>query len=341
MIKTLQQPGLGAKLSLLTGTNVALLFLLFTFALSHRASNELEALALEDLHNQVSGVSDMVQMFDSSLSEEVESYTRLFSSFLPQPLVRDESQPQTINGMSVPLLKGGAVSLHENNAIPDDFLQRTAAISTLFVRSGDDFVRVATSLRKEDGNRAIGTVLDRSSPAWQKASRGEIYRGLALLFGKRYITQYQPVKDNAGNTVAILFVGVDISVSWRVMREKILSRRLGSSGHVYVLDGAAGKITATISSTAATKASVPTGMRLRCKKSSTPRPARWSAARQTEAPLLLPIAACRAGTGPSLARWINRRCSAQSRRCAISFWRWGWPLRSPLRYFSCWSFAAG
>ncbi len=241
MIKTLRQPGLGAKLSLLTGFSVAALFLLFTFALSQRASQQLESLALEDLHNQVSGVSDMAQMFDSSLSAEVESYTRLFDSFLPQPLSRDESQPQTINGLNVPLLKGGEEPLHENNTIPDDFLSRTSAISTLFVRSGEDFVRVATSLRKEDGSRAIGTVLDRASPAWQKVSQGEIYRGLALLFGKRYITQYQPVKDSAGNVIAVLFVGVDITASWQVIREKILNRRLGSSGHLYVLDGSAGK----------------------------------------------------------------------------------------------------
>lgn len=241
MIKIFQHPGLGAKLSLLTGFSVALLFLFFTFALSHRASQQLENLALEDLHNQVSGISDMTQMLDSSLSAEVESYTHLFNSFLPQPLSRDESQPQSINGLSVPLLLAGPRKLHEDNEIPDDFLARTSAISTLFVRSGEDFVRVATSLRKEDGSRAIGTVLDRASPAWQKVSHGETYRGLALLFGKRYITQYQPVKDSAGNIIAILFVGVDITASWQVIRGKILSRRLGNSGHFSVLDGSAGK----------------------------------------------------------------------------------------------------
>ena len=95
---------------------------------------------------------------------------------------------------------------------------------------------VATSLRKEDGARAIGTKLDRASPAWEPVTRGEVYRGLALLFGKRYITQYQPVKDATGKTIAILFVGVDITSSWEVMRDKILGRHLGESGHFYVLD---------------------------------------------------------------------------------------------------------
>lgn len=233
--------GLGTKLSLLTGTSVAVLFLVFTFLLSNKASQQLETLAVEDLHNQSTGVQDMVEMFNSSLSEEVESYTRLFSSFLPQPVTIDQAQRREINGISVPLLKGGDSDLHENNAIVDDFLTRTGAIATLFVRSGDDFVRVATSLRKENGDRAIGTKLDKASPAFAPALKGETYRGLALLFGKRYITQYQPVKDNNGNTIAILFVGVDITHSWEIMRSKILGRQLGDSGHFCVLDRNNGK----------------------------------------------------------------------------------------------------
>lgn len=114
--------GLGTKLSLLTGTSVAVLFLIFTFLLSNKASQQLETLAVEDLHNQSTGVQDMVEMFNSSLSEEVESYTRLFSSFLPQPVTIDQAQRREINGISVPLLKGGDSDLHENNAIVDDFL---------------------------------------------------------------------------------------------------------------------------------------------------------------------------------------------------------------------------
>ncbi|WP_312212461.1 methyl-accepting chemotaxis protein [Pseudescherichia sp.] len=237
----IRRAGLGTKLSLLTGVSVAALFLLFTSLMSHKASQQLEALAVEDLHSQATGVADMVEMFSSSLSEEVERYTRQFSTFIPQPVSLDATQTRTINGLTVPLLKGGETELHENNAIPDDFFQRTGSIATLFVRNGDNFVRVATSLRKEDGERAIGTQLDSSSPALAPVLHGDIYRGLAQLFGKRYITQYQPVKDASGKTIAILFVGVDITHSWDIMRDKILQRRLGESGHFFVLNRSAGK----------------------------------------------------------------------------------------------------
>jgi len=241
MISFFRRAGLGTKLSLLTGVSVAILFLLFTFLLSHKASQQLESLAVEDLHNQSTGMVDMVEMFNTSLSEEVESYTRLFTTFLPQPLHVDPAESRTINGLTVPLLKGGETGLHDNNALSDDFLNRTGAISTLFVRSGNDFIRVATSLRKENGDRAMGTVLDTTSPAFAAVTKGEVYRGLALLFGKRYITQYQPVKNSDGQVIGIIFVGVDITHSWNVMREKILNRRLGESGHFFVLDRSTGK----------------------------------------------------------------------------------------------------
>ncbi|WP_368747240.1 methyl-accepting chemotaxis protein [Enterobacter cancerogenus] len=241
MISFFRRAGLGTKLSLLTGVSVAILFLLFTFLLSHKASQQLESLAVEDLHNQSTGMVDMVEMFNTSLSEEVESYTRLFTTFLPQPLHVDSAESRKINGLTVPLLKGGETGLHDNNALSDDFLNRTGAISTLFVRSGNDFIRVATSLRKENGDRAMGTVLDTTSPAFAAVTKGEVYRGLALLFGKRYITQYQPVKNSDGQVIGIIFVGVDITHSWNVMREKILNRRLGESGHFFVLDRSTGK----------------------------------------------------------------------------------------------------
>lgn len=50
MITFFRRAGLGTKLSLLTGASVATLFLLFTFLLSHNASQQLEDLAVEDLH---------------------------------------------------------------------------------------------------------------------------------------------------------------------------------------------------------------------------------------------------------------------------------------------------
>lgn len=56
-----------------------------------------------------------------------------------------------------------------NFKIVDEFTKMTkGSVATIFVRKGDDFIRVSTSLKKEDGNRAIGTKLDISHPGYKK-----------------------------------------------------------------------------------------------------------------------------------------------------------------------------
>ena len=235
---SLSPMSLGVKLSVLTSLSVALLLFVLTLTQSHNAARQLESLATDDMHNQVQGISEMASMFNATLTEEVNNYTQLFASFLPQRFSRDDSSRIQVGEFSTPTLRAGLKTLNLDEVAVDDFLQRTTAVSTIFVRDGDDYYRISTSLKKEDGSRAIGTRLDRASAAWKSVSRGEIYRGLATLFGHRYITQYQPVKDESGAVVGILFVGVQIDKQYALMRDKVLARKLGDSGHFYVLNGA-------------------------------------------------------------------------------------------------------
>ena len=79
--------------------------------------------------------------------------------------------------------------------------------ASLFVKSGDQYVRVATTLKKEDGTRAVGTTLAADSPALAKLNNGQAYYGDATLFGKSYDTGYVPIKDASGAVIGAYFVG--------------------------------------------------------------------------------------------------------------------------------------
>ena len=231
---------LGVKLSVMTSLSVAALFLVLTLALTHNASKQLQTLALENMENQLDGIGDMAALFNNTLSEEVANYTALFQSFFPETFSLDDTQKIAVGAEQAPVLRNGSKTLNMDEALVDDFQRRTGAISTIFVRVGDDYLRVSTSLRKQDGQRAVGTRLDRQSPAWKLAQEGQIFQGVSMLFGKRYITQYQPVKDSNGRVVAILFVGVDMTKQYALIREKVLTKKLGDSGHFSVLSDAEG-----------------------------------------------------------------------------------------------------
>ena len=238
---SLSAMSLGIKLSVMTSFSVAILLLILTLTLSHNAARQLEQLAVNDIENQVEGIGEIATVFNATLSEEVSNYTSLFQNFLPQHFSRDEQSRVQVGEISTPTLRADQQVLNLDQQIVDDFLQRTGAVATIFVRDGEDYIRISTSLKKQDGSRALGTRLDHASLAWQQVSQGAIYRGLATLFGHRYITQYQPVKDEHGTVIAVLFVGVKIDKQYALMRDKVLARHLGDSGYFYVLDGAAGK----------------------------------------------------------------------------------------------------
>ncbi|MGM3174662.1 methyl-accepting chemotaxis protein [Dickeya lacustris] len=222
---------LGVKLSVIASLSVAVLFIAFSLSLTRSAGNKLEALTLHDMESQVTGITDMVAMYDTSLQASVDSYTNLFASFLPTRFTVDTTARLPLGETSAPTLRSGETVLNMNTAVTDDFLSRTGAISTIFVRDGDDFVRITTSLKKEDGARAIGTKLDRTSPAFAAITENKVFSGLAVLFGKQYITQYKPVTGSGGNVIAILFVGIDISKEFAQMQKRILEKRLGDNGH--------------------------------------------------------------------------------------------------------------
>jgi hypothetical protein len=79
--------------------------------------------------------------------------------------------------------------------------------ASIFIKSGDQYTRVATTLRKEDGSRAVGTALDPDSPAIAKLNSGESYYGDATVFGKTYDSGYEPIKDASGAVIGAYFVG--------------------------------------------------------------------------------------------------------------------------------------
>jgi methyl-accepting chemotaxis protein len=92
-----------------------------------------------------------------------------------------------------------------------DSLTRTAgAAATIFAYdpAKDDFTRVTTSIKKDDGSRAVGTDLGKTSPAYAPIKAGQTYTGKAAILGEPYLTIYTPIKTPAGAVIGILFAGI-------------------------------------------------------------------------------------------------------------------------------------
>lgn len=112
-----------------------------------------------------------------------------------------------VAGKTVPALYFGATKMNNNFALVDEVQKEVGGTATIFVKSGDEFVRVATNVKKDDGSRATGTVLDPKGKAIAAIAKGDSYFGEANILGKPYVTGYEPIRDASNNVIGIYYVG--------------------------------------------------------------------------------------------------------------------------------------
>ncbi|HEV2542898.1 MAG TPA: cache domain-containing protein [Methylobacterium sp.] len=90
------------------------------------------------------------------------------------------------------------------NAAVDRVESVTGGTATVF--TGE--VRSATTVRKADGSRAVGTRLAPGPVHDTVLGRGGIYRGEADILGMPYLTLYEPILGADGHVTGILYVGL-------------------------------------------------------------------------------------------------------------------------------------
>jgi methyl-accepting chemotaxis protein len=203
-----------------------------------RGINEREETAKLQNTNQLA--LNLIAQTDSILRQQAENWGLAFAG----ALAGDYSLESTGD---VPLLKLNGVPLNDNTHDVDIFSNSgKGSVATLFARRADDYVRIATSVKKEDGSRATGTTLGKEHPAFASISEGKPFTGKATLFGRQYMTKYDPIKDSRGQVIGIHFVGIDIMGSLEYMKETIRKIKLGQSGYAYVLDGKPGPAAGTL-----------------------------------------------------------------------------------------------
>jgi len=115
---------------------------------------------------------------------------------------------EPVGGKDAPALYFGSTKMNNNFTVVDEVAKEDGRgiAATLFVKGGDEYIRVATNVPKPDGSgRAIGTVL--AGPALESIQMGKAYYGKAPILGVPYVTGYEPIKDASGAIIGVYFVG--------------------------------------------------------------------------------------------------------------------------------------
>src|SRR5580658_5444425 len=113
----------------------------------------------------------------------------------------------TVTGKTVPAIYFGSTKIDNNFDLVDSIVKQMGGTATIFVKSGDEYVRVSTNVKKDDGSRAIGTVLDPKGKAIVSINKNEAFFGDVDILGKPYVTGYDPIHDASGAVIGIYYVG--------------------------------------------------------------------------------------------------------------------------------------
>lgn len=86
----------------------------------------------------------------------------------------------------------------------DSVTAKVGGVSTIFQNG----VRVSTTVRDNDGARALGTAISDQVRA-QTLVAGRPFRGEAFVVDRDYLTAYDPIRDPSGKVIGMVFVGVE------------------------------------------------------------------------------------------------------------------------------------
>lgn len=107
--------------------------------------------------------------------------------------------------------------------------------ATLFTRTGDQFVRVSTNVKKDDGSRAIGTTLDPNGPVITQTRKDESFYGVVDIPGNPYVTGYEPIYPAEGSSaIGIWYVGYKTDLE--SLDSVISQSRMLDSGSIALFD---------------------------------------------------------------------------------------------------------
>lgn len=111
------------------------------------------------------------------------------------------------NVKTVPAIYFGSTKIDNNFEMVDAVVKELGGTATIFVKSGDEYVRVSTNVPAPNGGRAIGTILDPKGKAIVSINKNEAFFGNVDILGKPYITGYDPIHDASGAVIGIYYVG--------------------------------------------------------------------------------------------------------------------------------------
>ncbi|HEY9245980.1 MAG TPA: methyl-accepting chemotaxis protein, partial [Candidatus Methanoperedens sp.] len=143
-----------------------------------------------------------------------------------------KGKPRIADGKMV---LGDNYIVNGNYEIVDAVKNMVGGTATVFQVTGSEATRISTNVLNTDGTRAVGTKVAQNIYD-ASVTRGETYYGRAWVVNAWYLTAYEPIKDQSGKVIGLLYVGVLEEPFINRIKDQMKSIVVGKTGYLYVID---------------------------------------------------------------------------------------------------------
>lgn len=238
MISQTNRHSVAFKLSLTTLLSLLVVLLSTMGLVSGLLWKDFGLMSRAEASRYAAQVRTLVQTFDETAQDQARRDFAIFKANFPGKF--ELAEVPGVDGKPEAVLSYEGAAVNGDFNVVDRFLKMSGgATATVFARTGDDFIRVTTSVKKQDGERAYKTLLDRKHPAYALMNEGKTYIGRASLFGREYMTVYEPIREG-NRTIGILFIGSDMGAILGKLDTVMAGQKLFTSGAVYAVNLSSG-----------------------------------------------------------------------------------------------------
>ena len=217
---------LSVKFMLRTVIVVVLGISVLGWIMTRSLASEVRGRADQQATDQAEAMLTVLQTVDNLSSQSVRSAMKVLLQEGERLGMPEVDRSTTLEEQSVPDLRLGHSSQVGSFVLVDRLKQLTGCTATLFVKKGDQFVRVSTNVLKADGHGAIGTLLDPKGPAFAAIQNGQSFHGVVNILDKPYMTGYETMQNAANQTIGVWYVGFPLTavgdLDERISKAKIL-----------------------------------------------------------------------------------------------------------------------
>ena len=136
--------------------------------------------------------------------------------------------------VEVPEWRWANQRVHNNYDFVDKIGNLTEATATVFQKIPGGYLRISTNVKKENGERAVGTYIPNDSPVIRTIEKGQTYTGRAFVVNAWYLTAYEPIRID-GEIRGILYVGVK-EKNMEELRQVFYEKTYFENGYPYMFD---------------------------------------------------------------------------------------------------------